>query len=153
MEETCRETSAESRMRHARRNFRKTLIWTSWPASGHRVLKTRQATERPVLRRKEFTYTDTVNAKADLHASGADLANVDSALSVSAADKVTADAPYADKVAVTIKRTNGHFTGKFTPTSATKAVSFTGVLQQAENRGAGLFRGESQTGVVEFDPR
>lgn len=88
-----------------------------------------------------------------MHLAGAALANVDEAVSVSAADKVTADVPVPHNVKAKITRTTGLLSGSFVPAAGAKAIKFTGVLQQAENRGAGVYPGAAQTGTVTFVPR
>ncbi len=100
-----------------------------------------------------LTYTTPVAARGDLHFRGAALPDLDAVLSISTADKATVDLPNANKVSVTITRKSGLLGGSFTPTGATKAIKFTGVLQQRQNVGGCYFPGAAQSGTVEFVPR
>ncbi len=102
---------------------------------------------------RSLVFTDTVNAKVDVQFTGAGIADVNAAATVSAADKVVPDAPNANKVSATINRATGLLSGKFVPVAGAKAIKFNGVLQQDDNGGTGHFPGAAQTGGVTFTPR
>jgi hypothetical protein len=99
-----------------------------------------------------LTYTE-VDAKGDVHLRGGGFADIDAPVTVTIADKVTADSPNANLVKLTITRTTGVMSGSFLPAVGAKAVKFYGILHQGENRGAGFFLSTSQSGTVELDPR
>lgn len=80
-------------------------------------------------------------------------APLEASLSVTLADKVTVTTTDTYKVKVTLNRSTGALTGSFVPAAGAKAISFSGILHQGENKGAGFFLGTTQTGTVSFTPQ
>ncbi|HEV7405309.1 MAG TPA: Ig-like domain-containing protein [Chthoniobacteraceae bacterium] len=105
------------------------------------------------VRNVRTLFYTAMDAKGDFHVRDGGLAAIDATVSVTIADKVTADLPNPNKVLATISRTAGLFSGSFVPTGTTKAIKFYGVVHQGENQAAGYFLGTAQSGTVELVPK
>ena len=57
-----------------------------------------------------------------------------------------------NKLALTLQRPTGLFSGSATPPSSAKSVSFRGAVLQKQNRGSGFFLGINQSGRVLWEP-
>ena len=114
-------------------------------ASGARFIATKNV--------RTLTYTDTTTSKADVQVRGGGISDIDAVVTVTLGDKATDDSQLANLVKLSISRTSGMVSGSFLPTGAFKALSFSGVAQQGENRAAGFFEGADQTGTITLAPR
>jgi hypothetical protein len=107
----------------------------------------------PVAKTRALVYTNLVTAKADVYFTGAGITPLTIEADVSNADVFKALAPNANKVTLSLARSTGLVTGKFSPVLPGPAISFAGLVQPKQNRIGGHFPKAPAAGSLIVIPR